>query len=218
MNAPRENCSLRGALFARRTRSARAALALAALTLAAPAIAQLLPPPPGERLQPLPAPRQPLQPTVPSGGVLKAADLPKVKAGEAPQGVAITGSTPTTVSLSWQPVQGAQRFEVVATSQYGPVALTTLSSSANGATVAGAFDSRVQYELRVRAFYSDKGPGESAPLTFTPPAPRAPTRLTAVQQGRDVVLSWDPVPGAATYLVVGETSADTHKVQAPRRV
>jgi hypothetical protein len=45
MNVPRENCSLRGALFARRTRSARAALALAALTLAASTIAQLLPSP-----------------------------------------------------------------------------------------------------------------------------------------------------------------------------
>jgi hypothetical protein len=72
--------------------------------------------------------------------VLKEADLPKVIAGEAPQGVAITGSTPTTVSLSWQPVQGAQRYDVVARSQYGPVLLTTLSSSANSATVAGAFD------------------------------------------------------------------------------
>lgn len=130
-------------------------------------------------------------------------------AGPAPTNLAVTG-TPTTASLRWDRMAGISGYLVLRSPDAGRswVTLTPSALLAESFNDGSGLDPRMSYLYRITALYPDGRQG-SADLAFTPPQPINPSGFTAKQTATgQVQLSWQPVPGAAYYVVFGPGSTN----------
>ena len=130
----------------------------------------------------------------------------------APTGVAVTGTTDTSVSLSFDAVAGAVGYNVYRTTggvftKVNGTAVTTTTYTDAGLTAG------TSYSYQVHAVASSGGEGAasatvSATTTGTPPALPAPGNLTVTgTTAATVALSFNPSSGAAGYNVYRASSA-----------
>lgn len=124
---------------------------------------------------------------------------------EAPTGLVVTGTPPSSVTLSWTAAPGAYGYQVLqalsATGPYTPHVVT--SSSATTATVTGLAPNTTYY-FQVRAI--DSGGNLSLPSNTVDATPGStlapPAGLTVLGTTRTTaVLTWSASPGAAWYVV-----------------
>jgi len=127
---------------------------------------------------------------------------------------------PATVRLTWQAAPGASGYMVErnnfgsATSWRkltGPDAITTTTF-----TDMSGVNFMFRYTYRVHAFYPDNRVG-TVEASVQPPVPPNTAWAKAVYTpgGQSLTVTWDPVPGAARYSVVGVAESDARTVPAP---
>jgi hypothetical protein len=152
-------------------------------------------------------------------------------AGAAPQGLAATPSSPTSVRLTWAPVTGATGYSVergksadgsFTTIATVPPPLAEVSTAVDGRRSlrvapamtavppvayldAGVLPNSTAY-YRVAATYDGQNPGTSGAVSATTPLAPQPTGFTAVAGPGSVTLSWNPAPGASSYMVSRDNS------------
>jgi chitodextrinase len=120
----------------------------------------------------------------------------------APTGVAVTGVTDTSVSLSWNSVSSAAGYNV-----YRDGAKVNASAIASTAFTDSGLTSGTGYSYTVKATTASGGTGAAsvavnATTTGTPPPLAAPTGLTVSSTTSSAVsLSWSAVSGATGYNV-----------------
>jgi poly(hydroxyalkanoate) depolymerase family esterase len=119
----------------------------------------------------------------------------------APTGLTVTGTTDTTVSLSWNAVSGAASYNVYRNA----VKVNASPVTATAYTDTG-LDAGTTYSYTVSAVGSGSEGSQSAPVngttTGTASGPAAPTGLTVTgTTDTTVSLSWSAVSGAASYNV-----------------
>lgn len=126
------------------------------------------------------------------------------KAGAPPTGLTVTG-TPASATLAWQPVAGVASYVVIRKQANAPPAQQTVSASNTG-IFDGGLTPATAYTYTVRALQADGSEG-AADVSFTTPPAVNPSGFTAAQTGDgQVQLTWQKVPGAAYYVVLGPGS------------
>jgi SpoIID/LytB domain protein len=159
------------------------------------------------RVRALDAKEQPLSGYSPEPGV---SATPGGSTESVPTGLAVTGTTSTSVSLSWNPVSGAPRYSVMVKDAAGVVDQWARFDTASG-TVKG-LKPGTTYWFRVRTVdASNQGLSDYSPapgVSAKTSAPAAPTGLTVTgTSSTSVSLSWNPVSGAPRYSVMVKDAA-----------
>ncbi len=137
--------------------------------------------------------------------------------GPPPTGLYVKAATPASATIAWQGVPGAAGYLVArAADPRGPWTTLTLTPiTGTEFTEAAAFPQGVSQVYRVTALVPMTQPGYDD-VAFVPAPVRNPTGVAAQVQGRDVTISWQPVPGASAYLVSGQGSFWLREVPATR--
>jgi titin len=150
--------------------------------------------------------------------------VPAANPPDAPTGVQATAQSSGSISVSWNPVAGADSYEV-----YFAAGSSADFAPAPGGTVTGAsyahtgLQAGTTYQYRVRAVNSAGGSGFSTAASATtlssgngggePTVPGAPTGAQAAAQSDTIVLiTWNPVSGALGYRVYYETASSSGKI------
>lgn len=141
---------------------------------------------------------------LPGGQVVLAPPPPP-----APANLVATAQSTTVAGLSWSAVPGATKYLVFsATQSGGPYTRTGTTNSPGTTAVVGGLTPNTAYffVVQANAGYANSASSNEARVT-TPPAPTAPTNLTArIVSSTAVTLAWDAVPGATKYaLFLGGT-------------
>ncbi len=127
----------------------------------------------------------------------------------APTGLTATG-TPTTATLTWGAPKGALNYRVSRARSGTTTWISLTPTPITTTTVANDVlpDPTVPYTYSVLAYQRNGQSGE-ARVDFRAPPPTNPAGLTGTASGSRVTLSWNPVPFAAGYLVIGPGIAGT---------
>ena len=106
------------------------------------------------------------------------------------------------VTLSWQPVSGAERYgisELMADGQYRAISRTAMGTSYTVSDLANGYEHRFLVQAYVGGSWSS--PSTSLVKGATPQGTVKPGNVRASVSGSSVTLTWDPVPGAERYAV-----------------
>jgi hypothetical protein len=134
-------------------------------------------------------------------------------AGPPPTALAVTG-TPAIATITWTAPAGATGFDVYRSQPAG--SWTKINPSPLSATRfedQTGFVAGTRYIYRVVSQFAG-GAGAYAEASFQPPSPVNPAWAKATAQGKDVVVTWAPVPGVTRYTVAGQSTAEWRDVPA----
>lgn len=134
-----------------------------------------------------------------------------------------TASCPEALGLAWSAVSGACGYRIHRSEVSCSEALASTTPLATVSTTAWSDPSAVEgqaycYAVEpVAAYGACDGDRRTVVARCPPPAPEPVTGLTLRRAGADLLLSWEPAPGAASYRVVRSTHADPATWGAPWR-
>ncbi len=121
----------------------------------------------------------------------------------APLGLAVTQATQTQITLSWAAVTGVTGYTL-----YQDGVPVSIPGSSTSRTVAVACGSAHAYYVTAVNGFGASDPSNTVTGTATPCTPQAPKNLVVAGITQtSITLSWDPVPGAASYIVYQNGSA-----------
>jgi hypothetical protein len=132
--------------------------------------------------------------------------VPMNTTGFIPENLRRTAATIDTVTLGWNTLAGATKYEVRrGTSASGP--WTMLDDTVTGITYTdNGLTPATSYWYQVRAFDTSWG-SYCIPVKVDTAALTAPTNLGATNSGDTITLTWNAVAGAASYKVYAVKSA-----------
>ncbi len=132
----------------------------------------------------------------------------------APTGLAVTGTTDTSVSLSWTAVSGAASYNVYRNGTKANTSAVTGTSYTDTGLASGTTYSYTVAAVDGSGSVGAQSPAVNATTTGTPAGPPAPTGLTVTgTTDTTVSLGWTAVSGAASYNVYRNgTKANTSAV------
>lgn len=115
-----------------------------------------------------------------------------------PKSVKQSGSTATSVTLTWTAVAGADSYRV-----YRSGVTSNIGASADNKITVGGLEPAHSYKVHVRALAGSKQGPPSLPVAVKTAGAKlkAPTSLKATTTRTSVHLSWKPVAGADGYRV-----------------
>lgn len=132
------------------------------------------------------------------------------KGGKGPRGVQVTASTPTSLTLAWQPARKATAYRVLIGQRRAMPKPRRIYVTAPTVTI-DSLTPGTRYFVAVRVLVGRKSrpAGISKPIRVTAPAGSAPGGLRVAASGpMGISVDWDDVPGAASYRVRIAGSAD----------
>jgi len=118
------------------------------------------------------------------------------------------------VTLTWSLSPGASAYNLYVSTDGAPTLASTKLANAASGYVHDGLTNDVTYYYAVTAINDGGESALSVPVSATPVAtPTAPTNLAAVAGADQFTLTWDPVPGAASYnLYFGTAGSQVTKV------
>jgi alpha-tubulin suppressor-like RCC1 family protein len=130
---------------------------------------------------------------------------PQVPLPDAPSGISAVGGN-AQVTVSWNAVSGANSYNIYYTTTSGvtPLNGTKISSVSSPYTISGLTYGSTYYFVITAV--NSRGEGATSPevgIVLQLPAPRNPSAIPGTNK---VTLSWESVPGAASYSIYYSTS------------
>ena len=148
--------------------------------------------------------------------------VPPTPPTSAPTVDASTGTHPTSIELSWNPVEGADNYRLFrAEDEAGTYTYLGETPYTSYYDDVGSANTGKWYWYRVRACNAAGCGPESAPVRGYAGKPPAPTDVRASDgEYRDFILiTWEPVPGATGYVVYRDRARDgTYRTVVADRV
>jgi hypothetical protein len=106
-------------------------------------------------------------------------------------------ATYNSITLSWDPVAGATKYEVLVND------VTTVNNNLLTSYTHSGLGANTQHRYKVRANIGTVAGAWSAPITKNTltNAPQTPLNVKAAANNTSVIVTWDPAPGATTYQI-----------------
>ena len=159
---------------------------------------------------PVETPTPTLQPEATQEPTQNTTKPPPTQPYTVPTGLTATGTSSTTINVSWNLVSSAVSYEVQANTNTSGSSGWYIDSDYKDKTATSYVSSGMTgdaYRFRVRAVSFEGGISDWVEVTYRKPVPSVPTGLTATGTGSTTInVSWNSVSSAVSYEVQASTN------------